>query len=88
MLRSSASCCIGGGIGCTTTGGIVRGRGRRGATVDATVQVLVTLQVFLLHARHIVLQLFDDALLAGKLILHLLQLHEQLALCRGRGRSP
>ena len=44
--------------------------------------------VLLLHAGDIVLQLFDDALLAGNLILHLLQLHEQLALCRSRGRSP
>ncbi|SPO68180.1 protein of unknown function [Pseudomonas sp. JV241A] len=34
------------------------------------------------------MQLFNDALLTRDLLLHLLQLHEQLALCRGRGRNP
>src|SRR5690606_6999584 len=40
-----------------------------------------------LHARNLILQFFDHALLARNLILHLLQLVEQHALCRGRGRS-
>ena len=42
----------------------------------------------LIHARNIILQNFDHTLLARNLLLHLLQLVEQLALCRDRGRNP
>ncbi|MNE48948.1 hypothetical protein D3C80_1434390 [compost metagenome] len=85
LLRGGSTCSGTGGF--TTSGRILWSHGRSAGS-NTPIQVLVTLQAFLFHARNIVLQLFDDALLTRQLILHLLQLHEQLTLRRGRGRNP
>ena len=56
-------CIIAGGRS-TTRRRIIRSGGRSNARSNATIKFLVTLQVFLFHARNIILQNFDHTLLA------------------------
>src|SRR5690606_24967639 len=55
---------------------------------QATIKFLIALQTFLLEALDLVLLFFEHASKKGNFLLHLLQLHEELALRRGRDRSP
>ncbi len=58
------------------------------ATGYTLIEFLITLQSFLLHALDIVLLNLDKPAQTRDFFLHLLQLHEQLTLCRGRRCYP
>ncbi|GBH11914.1 hypothetical protein KPSA1_05373 [Pseudomonas syringae pv. actinidiae] len=58
------------------------------ATGYALIEFLITLQSFLLHTLDVILLDLDNTAQTRDFVLHLLQLHEQLTLCRGRGRNP
>jgi hypothetical protein len=51
---------------------------------NPTIEFLIPLEAFLLQALDIVLLDFDLTAQTRDVFLHLLQLHEQLALCRDR----
>src|SRR5690606_25275613 len=74
--------------GVYASGWRIRGAGCTWAGVHQTlVEILVTLQSFLLQALNLILLLLEHAAQLRDLALHLLQLHEEHALRRRRSRS-
>ncbi|EJM85502.1 hypothetical protein PMI34_04207, partial [Pseudomonas sp. GM74] len=67
---SCRTCGCTSGTRITTGGRIFRSCGWCNAGSNAPIKILVSLQVFLLHARYIILQNFNRTLLALDLLLH------------------